>query len=119
MVAVKKEDETYNVLGTFHLVVKVKAGEDINDVLFNGTDWLAEPLNGKSVVISMIPKLFNQITGGKVVETYSAKAEVDIVAPVVKKKSCTKEVKECRTCGSKTCGMLAGVCKKWEAKEVS
>jgi len=103
--------ETKNIVGVFNMVVKVNEDIDLDAFLRKHTSYLAEPMNNEGCVIVISPKEFHLLKN-KV--TTPIGEEVKEKKPV---KQTTGEVKkECRSCGSKVCGMLAGICGKWEPK---
>jgi len=104
------EDKTMNIIGTFHMVVKARKGVDLEEFLLKHNEYLAEPTNADGVVILLKPKSFQLMQNGLMSTICEVKdSPIESVQQAPK-----KTVKECRSCGSKTCGMLAGFCAKWE-----
>jgi len=113
---VVREDQTVNIIGTFHMVVKINKGVDVDELLRKNTEYIADPMNNDGVVIVIHPKSFTLLEQG--VHTLISDEEVVIEEDNVKANPQViyvepNTVKECRTCGSKTCGMLAGSCANW------
>ena len=104
------EDKTMNIIGTFHMVVKARKGVDLDEFLLKHNEYLAEPTNADGVVIVLRPKSFQLMQNG----LKSTICEVQDKPKENVKQAHKKVERECRTCGSKTCGMLAGFCAKWE-----
>jgi hypothetical protein len=104
-----KEDQTFNVLATFHLVVKVRTGESVVECLRDQTEYIAEPRSASGVVIAMNAKKFD-ILSEKGSKTIFEDCQEKPKATPVKK----SDKKTCGNCTNESCSMLSSVCKRWK-----
>ena len=56
---------TVNIIGTFHMVVYINDGADLDELLFKETEWMGEPTSPNGCVVTMVPKKYEILTRGK------------------------------------------------------
>ena len=110
-----REPEKMNIIGTFHMVVQANAGVDVEEFLRKNNEYIAEPTNGDGVVIIMLPKSFSLLQQGVKTPIWESE-EAPQEEPTTNSTEETT-VHECRTCGDKECGALAGSCAKWKPRQ--